>query len=139
METAAALPSAASRRLVLEHARTVAEQADRHAVMLESILAVLRSTHLDDAGARRLAIDTATTALIQLRTVTDDDRSITGLLVSETPEDVVIFDGKEKKTIKVAEIEERVKLKQSSMPEGLAATLSPTELLDVIEFLKSRK
>lgn len=75
METAAALPSAASRRLVLEHARTVAEQADRHAVMLESILAVLRSTHLDDAGARRLAIDTATTALIQLRTVTDDDRS----------------------------------------------------------------
>lgn len=69
------MPSAASRRLVLEHARTVAEQADRHAVMLESILAVLRSTHLDDAGARRLAIDTATTALIQLRTVTDDDRS----------------------------------------------------------------
>ena len=67
------------------------------------------------------------------------DLSITGLLVSETPEDVVIFNGKEKKTIKVAEIEERVKLKQSSMPEGLAATLSPTELLDVIEFLKSRK
>jgi putative heme-binding domain-containing protein len=71
--------------------------------------------------------------------ITDDGRSITGLLVSETPEDVVIFDGKEKKTIKVAEIEERVKLKQSSMPEGLAATLSPTELLDVIEFMKSRK
>ncbi|MFO0424373.1 MAG: heme-binding protein, partial [Planctomycetia bacterium] len=71
--------------------------------------------------------------------ITDDGRSITGLLVSETPEDIVIFDGKEKKTVKVAEIEERVKLKQSSMPEGLAATLSPTELLDVIEFLKSRK
>lgn len=75
METAEALPSAASRRLVLEHARTVAEQADQHAVTLESILAILRSTHLDDAGARRLAIDTATTALIHLRTVTDDDRS----------------------------------------------------------------
>jgi putative heme-binding domain-containing protein len=71
--------------------------------------------------------------------ITDDGRSITGLLVSETPDDVVIFNGKEKKTIKVAEIEERVKLKQSSMPEGLAATLSPNELLDVIEFLKSRK
>jgi DNA-binding CsgD family transcriptional regulator len=75
VETAEALPSAASRRLVLEHARTVAEQADQHAVTLESILAILRSTHLDDAGARRLAIDTATTALIHLRTVTDDDRS----------------------------------------------------------------
>jgi DNA-binding CsgD family transcriptional regulator len=74
MDVAAALPSAASRRLVLEHARTVAEQADGHAVVLESILAILRSTRLDDAGARRLAIDTATTALIRLRTVTDDAR-----------------------------------------------------------------
>jgi putative heme-binding domain-containing protein len=71
--------------------------------------------------------------------LTDDGRSVTGLLVSETPENVVIFDGKEKKTIKVAEIEERVKLKQSSMPEGLAATLSPNELLDVVEYLKSLK
>ncbi|GAA4736320.1 hypothetical protein GCM10025783_03050 [Amnibacterium soli] len=75
METAAALPSAASRRLVLEHARTMAEQADRHAVTLESVLAILRSTHLDDAAARRMAIDAATTALIRLRTVTDDERS----------------------------------------------------------------
>lgn len=77
MQTAAALPSAASRRLVLEHARTMAEQADRQAVTLESVLAILRSAPLDDATARRLAIDTATTALIQLRTVTDDDRSTT--------------------------------------------------------------
>ena len=35
---------------------------------------------------------------------------------------------------KAAEIEERVTLKQSSMPEGLAGTLSQNELLDVIEF-----
>ena len=69
--------------------------------------------------------------------VTDDGRSITGLLVSESPEEVVIFDGKEQKKIKTAEIDERMKLKQSSMPEGLAATLSPNELLDVIEYLKS--
>ncbi|NBW97916.1 MAG: heme-binding protein, partial [Planctomycetia bacterium] len=66
--------------------------------------------------------------------VTDDGRSITGLLVSETPEEVVIFDGKQQKKIAVAEIDERMKLKQSSMPEGLAATLSPNELLDVVEF-----
>ena len=69
--------------------------------------------------------------------LTDDGRNITGLLVSETPEQVVIFDGKEQKVIKVTEIEERAQLKQSSMPEGLAATLSPNEFLDVVEYLKS--
>jgi hypothetical protein len=59
--------------------------------------------------------------------------------VSESPEEVVIFDGKEQKRIAVSEIDERMKLKQSSMPEGLAATLSPNEFLDVIAFLKSMK
>ncbi len=71
--------------------------------------------------------------------VTSDGRSISGLLVSESPEEVVIFDGKEHKKIAVAEIDERMKLKQSSMPEGLAATLSPNELLDVVEFMRSLK
>jgi putative heme-binding domain-containing protein len=70
--------------------------------------------------------------------LTDDGRSIVGLLVSETPEEVVIFDGKAKKKIATADIDERTQLRQSSMPEGLAATLSPNEFLDVIAFLKSR-
>jgi hypothetical protein len=51
----------------------------------------------------------------------------------------VIFDGKEQKRIAVSEIDERMKLKQSSMPEGLAATLSPNELLDVVEFMRTLK
>ncbi len=68
-------PRSASRRAVTEHALTVAEQADRHAVVLESLLAILRSSRLDDGAARRLSIETATTALIRLRTVTDDERS----------------------------------------------------------------
>ena len=71
--------------------------------------------------------------------LTSDGRSIVGLLVSETPDELVIFDGKEKKAVKVADVDERTKLRQSSMPEGLAATLSPNEFLDVIEFLKSLK
>jgi putative heme-binding domain-containing protein len=71
--------------------------------------------------------------------VTDDGKSIQGLLVSETEKELVIFDGKERKTIPTDSIEERVKLKQSSMPEGLAATLSPTEFLDVIEYMKGLK
>jgi putative heme-binding domain-containing protein len=71
--------------------------------------------------------------------ITADGRSISGLLVSETPDELVIFDGKQQHTIKAAEIEERQKLKQSSMPEGLAATLSPNELLDVVEFMRTLK
>ena len=51
----------------------------------------------------------------------------------------MIYDGKERKRIPADSVDERVQLKQSSMPEGLAATLSPTELLDVIEYLESLK
>ena len=71
--------------------------------------------------------------------LTADGKVITGLLVSESKEQLVIFDGKEKRTIAVEEVDQRRQIKQSSMPEGLAATLSPTEFLDVIAFLKSLK
>ncbi|MGA1836422.1 LuxR C-terminal-related transcriptional regulator [Herbiconiux sp. 11R-BC] len=74
MTSSAELPTSSSRRLLAEHAREVAEQADRHAVTLESLLAILRSTRLDDRAARALAIDTATTSLVGLRMVTDQQR-----------------------------------------------------------------
>jgi putative heme-binding domain-containing protein len=130
---------------------------------VESGLAVFRrvcinchKVHAEGAGlgpelngvARRLAPDRLFESIIDpnaqvddkyLSTlvVTDDGRSISGLLVSETPDEIVIFDGREQRKIKTAEIEERQKLKQSSMPEGLAATLSPNELLDVVAFLRT--
>jgi DNA-binding CsgD family transcriptional regulator len=69
------LPSPASRQLILEHAQTVAEQADRHAVTLESILAILRSGRLDDRAARTMAIDVAAGALVGLRMSTDEQRN----------------------------------------------------------------
>lgn len=69
-------PSApASRSVLLEHARLVAEQADRHAVTLESVLAALRSPRLDDRAARAEAVEIATNALVELRTTTDEQRS----------------------------------------------------------------
>jgi len=68
---------------------------------------------------------------------TKDGRVITGLVVNETKDQVEIFDGKEKRVVKTADIEERTALKQSSMPEGLAATMAPVEFLDVITFLNS--
>lgn len=65
----------ASRSAASEHARTVAEQADRHALTLESILAALRSPRLSDAAARAEAVEIASAALIELRTATDRQRS----------------------------------------------------------------
>ena len=71
--------------------------------------------------------------------LTSDGRITTGLLVSESAESVVIFDGKNQQTIPVDDIESRQKLKQSSMPEGLAGTIAPAEFLDLIAFLASLK
>ncbi|GLY06625.1 LuxR C-terminal-related transcriptional regulator [Actinoplanes sp. NBRC 101535] len=67
--------STAARDLLGEHAQTVAEQATRHALTLESILAVLRSSRLDATAARTEAIEVASAALIGLRTATDQQRS----------------------------------------------------------------
>ena len=75
MSESSELSSTASRALVIEHERIVAEQADRHAVTLESILAILRSARLDDRAARALAVETAAAALVVLRTSTDQQRS----------------------------------------------------------------
>jgi DNA-binding CsgD family transcriptional regulator len=69
------IPSAATRALLDAHARELAEQADRHAVVLESLLAVLRSSRLDDRAARTTAIDTAASALIAARTRGRDSRN----------------------------------------------------------------
>lgn len=71
--------------------------------------------------------------------VTAQGKLVSGLLVSETPEAVVIFDGKEKRTVPTEDIDERKLLRQSSMPDGLAGTISPVEFLDVITFLESLK
>ncbi|ROQ40010.1 regulatory LuxR family protein [Frondihabitans sp. PhB188] len=64
----------ATRELLLAHARTVAEQSDRHAVALESMLAILRSTRLDDRAARTMAIDVAAASLVEIRMTTDQQR-----------------------------------------------------------------
>ena len=67
--------SAGSRRLLVDLDRTVADQADRHALELESLLAILRSPRLDDRSARSSAIDTAAAALVRARTAADEQRS----------------------------------------------------------------
>lgn len=69
-----AASGAATRALLHEHTRTVAEQADRHAVTLESILAILRSPRLDHRTARTRAVDVAAAALVSLRADSDAQR-----------------------------------------------------------------
>jgi putative heme-binding domain-containing protein len=76
---------------------------------------------------------------LSTRIVTSAGKTVTGLLVSESKTQVVLFDGKEKVTIKVGDIEERTQLKQSSMPEGQAGTMSPAEFLDLVEYLSRLK
>jgi putative heme-binding domain-containing protein len=76
---------------------------------------------------------------LSTRIVTIDGKTLTGLVVAETPTTVTIFDGKEKHEVKKDDIDERVTLKQSSMPEGLAGTMAPAEFLDLMEYLASLK
>lgn len=59
------------RRALQERARALSELGDRHAVALESLLAILRSDRLDDRAARALAVEAAASALVQLRVVND--------------------------------------------------------------------
>lgn len=65
---------AESRAASAERARTVAELTHAHAVTLETILATLRSGDLDDSRARITARETATAALIGLRSAVDAHR-----------------------------------------------------------------
>jgi putative heme-binding domain-containing protein len=78
---------------------------------------------------------------LSTKVVTLDGKTITGLKVSETADEVIIFDSvaKEKKTIKVKDIDTKTLLKSSSMPDGLAGTISAAEFLDVVAFLASLK
>ncbi|GAA2172067.1 hypothetical protein GCM10009846_08540 [Agrococcus versicolor] len=75
MATTTDHPSPASRRLAADLASLGAEFADRHSVTLESVLAILRSPQLTDQAARSMAIDVAASALVGLRTQTDEQRN----------------------------------------------------------------
>lgn len=67
---------AESRAASAERARTVAELTQAHAAHLETILATLRSPDLDDTRARATARESATSALLGLRTAVDRHREM---------------------------------------------------------------
>ncbi|WP_241385872.1 LuxR C-terminal-related transcriptional regulator [Rhodococcus sp. CH91] len=76
VHTASPAYLAESRAASAERARTVAELTEAHAVTLETILATLRSRDLDDTRARVTARETATEALIGLRSSVDLHREL---------------------------------------------------------------
>lgn len=66
---------------------------------------------------------------------TADGTIVSGLVVRENDNEVEIHDGKAIRKILVKDIEERALRSQSSMPEGTASTLAPSEFVDLIEYL----
>ncbi|SCD52648.1 regulatory protein, luxR family [Streptomyces sp. DvalAA-14] len=74
--------AAVSRAAAGARARAIAELTDAHSTALSSILGTLRAASLDDATARRGAVDLAVAALVQLRANANLDREL-----SEEPAD----------------------------------------------------
>ena len=70
------LPTPLERARSVSRDRALTEQADQHAITLESILAVLRSGRLADAAARREATEIASSALIRARSVHELQESV---------------------------------------------------------------
>lgn len=70
--------------------------------------------------------------------VTTDGMPTAGLVVSENDTEVELFDGKAVRKIAKSDIEERVTQQQSSMPEGAATTVAPSEFIDLMEYLASQ-
>lgn len=70
--------------------------------------------------------------------VTTDGMPTAGLVVSENDTEVELFDGKAVRKIAKADIEERVTQQQSSMPEGAASTVAPSEFVDLLEYLAAQ-
>jgi len=68
----------------------------------------------------------------------EDGRSVTGLLVSQSPDSVVIRAADSiDVTLAAGEVEELVKQPVSLMPADLATTLSADELVDLVAWLET--
>ena len=72
--------------------------------------------------------------------VLDDGRSLTGLVLDDTPDTVRVIDTAGRSTsVRKDAIEERAVQQVSLMPAGYDRTLSPDELADLVAFLLAQK
>lgn len=74
--------AAVSRAAAGARARAIAELSDAHASTLSAVLGTLRAAGLDDAAARRGAVDVVVASMVELRARADLDREL-----SEVPAD----------------------------------------------------
>ena len=65
-----------SRAASADRAKLIADLTDAHSTTLESLLAVLRSRAISAEAARQTATDLAASAMVDLRAVSDRDRSL---------------------------------------------------------------
>ncbi len=71
---------------------------------------------------------------------TKDGKLLSGIIRAETAADITMIDAEGKKhTVKIADLESRVKSPKSIMPEGLQTNLTVSEFADLISFLESLK
>ena len=68
--------------------------------------------------------------------VTDDGRSIAGIVVKETPTSVTLQTPTEQVTVPLDDIESRVLSPQSLMPENQLSQLAPTAARDLVAYLR---
>lgn len=72
--------------------------------------------------------------------VLDDGRSLTGLVLDDTPDTVRVIDAEGRSTsVRKDTIEERAVQQMSLMPAGYDRTLTPQELADLVAFLLTQK
>ena len=72
--------------------------------------------------------------------ITEAGQQITGIIVSDTAESVVVRTAEAiQRTIPREEIEEIIKLKTSLMPSDLQRLLTAQELIDIVEYLTTLK
>jgi putative heme-binding domain-containing protein len=72
--------------------------------------------------------------------ITADGRVDVGFITAKTKDSVtLLMAGGKQETLHTEDIDQMAETKQSSMPENLASTLAPSEFLDIIEYLTTRK
>ncbi len=107
-----------------------------------------KGPHLVDIGKRYNASELAESILRPSAKIaqgyetygfaTTDGHIYTGFIVSESSDAIQIRETTGSvRELKLAEIDERVKREGSTMPEGIAASLTPEQLADLIAYLQS--
>jgi putative heme-binding domain-containing protein len=72
--------------------------------------------------------------------ITSDGKTAVGFVIEKTKDSITLLMQEDKRQkIALDDIDQMAETNQSSMPENLPSTLAPTEFLDVVEFLCSRK